>query len=68
MRGGSKEIQEKLSTFKKVIASESPNLMKLRNIYSELSSSESAKEELTFYMASYADESLINNIKGGFQG
>ncbi|GCF89808.1 AAA family ATPase [Shewanella sp. M-Br] len=62
--GFSEAVKEKLSQFKNALVLEDPDVQLLQKLYSELSSSDSAKEELLLYLASYADEALINTVKG----
>ncbi|CEO38574.1 AAA family ATPase [Photobacterium kishitanii] len=63
--GFSEVVKDKLSQFKKALVSEEPNIHFLQQLYRELASSDSAKEELVLYLASYADEELISIVKGG---
>ncbi|AHJ01823.1 AAA family ATPase [Vibrio parahaemolyticus] len=60
----SEAIKNKLGQFKNALVLEEPNVQLLQQLYGELSSSDSAKEELLLYLASYADEALINTVKG----
>jgi energy-coupling factor transporter ATP-binding protein EcfA2 len=62
--GFSETVNEKFNKFKDHLVSEIPNIEILRKLFNELSSSNSAKEELELYLASYADEELIKSIKG----
>ncbi|ABX50069.1 ATP-binding protein involved in virulence-like protein [Shewanella baltica OS195] len=62
--GFSEAVKDKLSQFKNALVLEDPDVQLLQELYSELSSSGSAKEELLLYLASYADEKLINTVKG----
>ncbi|EHA1079636.1 AAA family ATPase [Photobacterium damselae] len=63
--GFSEVVKDKLSQFKKALVSEEPNTHLLQQLYRELASSDSAREELVLYLASYADEELISIVKGG---
>lgn len=62
--GFSESVNVKFSQFKAELISERPNLDLLRALYEELSTSSSAKDELDLYLASYAQEELINSVKG----
>ena len=62
--GFSADVKTQLSLFKNILVSEEPNITEIKSLYDELSSSNSAKDELDLLLASYADEGIITAIKG----
>ncbi|MEZ9820823.1 AAA family ATPase [Shewanella sp. 10N.286.45.A1] len=62
--GFSSEFLGKLKKFKRMLVSEEKDTPKLKEMYIELSSSSSGRDELDLYLASYASEELSNTIKG----
>ena len=63
--GFSKEVESLLVEFKTILISEEENIDRLGNIYRELSKTTATKEELILYMSAFANEQLIDRIKGG---
>lgn len=65
--GFSRETELLLKEFKALIVSENNDLEKLKSIYSSLSTSESAKEELQLLMATFSPLDKIKAIMGDKQ-
>ncbi|MFN1512395.1 AAA family ATPase [Vibrio owensii] len=62
--GFSVETQTLIEQFKTLLTSEEPNQNKLKEIYQQLESSSSAKEDLDLYLASFANVELMSFVQG----
>ncbi|MEF1187195.1 AAA family ATPase, partial [Vibrio sinaloensis] len=62
--GFSEETLSLFEEFKLELVSEAPQVEVLSNIYQQLRSSVSAKEELDLYLASFASEQIIDAVQG----